>query len=163
MLLLLNVSNRKHLQIYVHKNSYPSDIFTEHEYALGDVPEHVLRAMFQNYYMREMYHDANPFQYVRAFDQILYYPHFRHVNQDLFVPALREMLDSHRVARHTTWTKEEGPDLGFVTPNLDTNALESENRIDLVFTAAMWQYRPPDVHIGVYNSHPQGEPVTFDI
>lgn len=70
MLLLLNVSNRKHLQIYVHKNSYPSDIFTEHEYALGDVPEHVLRAMFQNYYMREMYHDANPFQYVKAFDQI---------------------------------------------------------------------------------------------
>ena len=73
------------------------------------------------------------------------------------------MLDSHRVARHTTWTKEKGPDLGFVTPNLDTNALESENSIDLIFTAAMWQYRPPHVHIGIYNSHPQGEPVTFDI
>jgi hypothetical protein len=122
MLLLLNVSNRKHLQVYVHKNSYPSDLFTEHEYALGDIPEHVLRAMFQNYYMREMYHDANPFQYVRALDQILYYPHFNHVNQDLFDPAHREMLDSQRVARHTTWTKETGPDLGFVTPYAETDA-----------------------------------------
>ena len=46
LLLLINVSNRKHLQVYIHKNSYPSEQFSEHEYALGDIPEHVLRAMF---------------------------------------------------------------------------------------------------------------------
>ena len=39
------------LQVYIHKNSYPSDLFNEHDYALGDIPEHVLRAMYQNYYM----------------------------------------------------------------------------------------------------------------
>ena len=68
MLLLLNVSKRNDLQVYIHKNSYPSDLFNEHDYALGDIPEHVLRAMYQNYYMREMYHDATPFHYVRAMD-----------------------------------------------------------------------------------------------
>ena len=46
MLLLLNVSKRKDLQIYIHSRSYPSDLFREHEYALGDIPEHVIRAMF---------------------------------------------------------------------------------------------------------------------
>ena len=27
----------------------------------------------------------------------------------------------------------------------------------------MWQFRKADVHIGVYNSHPEKEPVTFNI
>ena len=89
MLLLLNVSNRKDLQIYIHSRSYPSDLFGEHEYALGDIPEHVIRAMFQNYYMKEMYHDANPFHYVKSLDNVLYYPHFNHTNQDLFNPDNR--------------------------------------------------------------------------
>ena len=64
MLLLLRISKRKDLQIYISKNSYPSDLFREHDYALGDVPEHVLRAMYQNYYIKEMFHDANPFLFV---------------------------------------------------------------------------------------------------
>ena len=68
MLLLLNISKKEDLQVYIHKNSYPSDLFNEHDYALGDIPEHVLRAMYQNYYMREMYHDATPFHYVCALD-----------------------------------------------------------------------------------------------
>ena len=80
MLLLLNVSKKKDLQIYMHSRSYPSDHFNEHEYALGDIPEHVIRAMFKNYYMKEMYHDANPFHYVKSMDNILYYPHFNHTN-----------------------------------------------------------------------------------
>lgn len=74
------------------------------------------------------------------------------------------MLDADRVARHTTWTRENGPELSFVTPlEEDSKSNLIEDRIDLVFTAAMWQYRPPNVHIGVYNSHPEGAPVTFDI
>ncbi len=70
MLLLLNISKRKDLQVYIHKNSYPSEVFQEHEYALGDIPEHVLRAIFRNYYMREMYHDATPFIYVPQLDRV---------------------------------------------------------------------------------------------
>ena len=36
--------------------------------------------------------------------------------------------------------------------------------MDLLLTAAMWQFKKPaEVHIGIYNSHPQNEPVSFDI
>ena len=66
--------------------------------------------------MKEMYHDANPFHYVKSLDNVLYYPHFRHTNPDLFNPDHREMLDSTRVAKYTTWTPENGPELPFVTP-----------------------------------------------
>ena len=161
MLLLLNVSNRKDLQIYIHSRTYPSDLFGEHEYALGDIPEHVIRAMFQNYYMKEMYHDANPFHYVKSLDNVLYYPHFNHTNQDLFNPDNRQMLDSARVAQFTTWSPENGPDLPFVTAYNLTEP--PEDRIDLVFTAAMWQYRKPEVNIGVFNSRQDKQPVTFNI
>ena len=162
MLLLLRVSKRKDLQIYIHKNSYPSDLFQEHDYALGDIPEHVIRAMYQNYYMKEMYHDANPFHYVPSLGQIMYYPHFRHQNQELFKPENRELLDSARVAKYSTWTPEKGPNLSFVTPYVEPDE-PIEDKIDLVFTAAMWQYRKPEVHIGIFNSHESGEPVEFNI
>ena len=88
-----------------------------------------------------MYQDANPFQYVRSIeniimDTVLYYPHFKHTNEDTFHPDNREMLDSARVEKYTTWTPENGPDLSNVTPyNLSEPA---EDRIDLVFSAAMW-------------------------
>ena len=63
-----------------------------------------------------MYHDANPFHYVRSIDNVLYYPHFNNINPDLFDPENREMLDAARVVKYTTWTPESGPDLNFVTP-----------------------------------------------
>ena len=68
LLLLFNVSKRKDLAIYIHSQSYPTSDLFEHGYAIGEIPEFVIRAIFKNYYMREMYHDANPFQYVRALD-----------------------------------------------------------------------------------------------
>ena len=71
------------------------------------------------------------------------------------------MLDSARVAQFTTWTPENGPDLPFVTPYNLTEP--PEDRIDLVFTAAMWQYRKPEVNIGVFNSRQDKQPVTFNI
>ena len=61
LFLLLNVSNRKRLQVYIHKRNYPSELADEHEYAAGDIPNHILQRMFQMYYMKEMYQDANPF------------------------------------------------------------------------------------------------------
>ena len=45
-LLLLNVSNRTKLQVYVHFHSFPDQ--TSHYYPLGDVPESVLKALFAN-------------------------------------------------------------------------------------------------------------------
>ena len=61
MFLLLNITNRERLQVYIHKRNYPSELPDEHEFAVGDLPDHVLQRMFQMYYMKEMYQDANPF------------------------------------------------------------------------------------------------------
>ena len=80
MFLLLNITNRERLQVYIHKRNYPSELPDEHEFAVGDLPDHVLQRMFQMYYMKEMYQDANPFQYVKALDTVAYYSHFRHTN-----------------------------------------------------------------------------------
>ena len=100
---------------------------------------------------------------MRALDTIQYYNHFHHINQALFNPENREKLDFHRLAKYTTWSYETGPDLEFVTPMNASDAASIDDRIDLIFTAAMWQFRKPHVHIGIYNTHPRGEPVTFDI
>lgn len=39
-----------------------------------------------------------------------------------------------------------------------------DDRIDFVFPATHWQYRPkPEVYIGVYNSRADGQPVSFTL
>ena len=165
MLLLLNVSKKKDLTIYMHRNRYPSELKDEHEYAVGDIPKHMLHAMLEHTYlrMREVYIDANPFQYDRSQDKILYHPNFNKTNPDLFDPNYAERLDSSRVVKYTTLVPEaSGPDLSFLTP-YDQTTDPLEDRIDFVFPAAQWQYRKPEVHIGVYNSRADKQPVTFDI
>ena len=54
-LLLLNISKRKDLQIYIHRIEYPSDQFMDYEYALGDIPPHVMSNLSKVVYMKEMY------------------------------------------------------------------------------------------------------------
>lgn len=136
MQLLLNISKRKDVQVYIHRAAYPSHIFNDHEYALGNIKPHTLMAIHKNYYMREMYHDANPFQYDYEANDVLYYPNFSHTNPDCFEPANRDKLDAHRLAKVTTWTPESGPELNFVTPFSLTEPVE--DRMDLLFSAAMW-------------------------
>ena len=84
----------------------------------------------------------------------------------MFNPINKDKLDSARIVKYTTWNPQTGPVLSLATPftaeQMADNA-EEEDRIDLVFTAAMWQYRKPEVHIGIYNSHANGEPVSFSI
>ena len=45
LLLLLNVSNKTDLQIYMHGNRYPSAKHDEHLYAIGDLPKPLLQDM----------------------------------------------------------------------------------------------------------------------
>ena len=97
LFLLLNVSNRKRVQIYVHKKNYPSVEIDEHEFAVGNIPDEILKRMFKMYYMKEMYSEANPFQYVEQLDTVIYYNHYRHTNPELFKPDNREKLDAERL------------------------------------------------------------------
>ena len=71
-----------------------------------------------------------------------------------------QMIDSSLVAKYTTWNPEKGPQLDFLTPYTETL---NEDRIDFLFTASMFRFGDPEVHIGIYNTHENKEPVTFDI
>ena len=135
---MLNVSNRKRVQIYVHKRNYPSFELDEHEFAVGNIPDELLKRMFKMYYMKEMYSEANPFQYVEQLDTVLYYNHFRHTNPELFKPDNREKLDAKRLARNTTWTPSDGLDLDWVTDEEITEELP--DRVDLLFEAGLWVF-----------------------
>jgi len=50
---------------------YPDE--EDHLWVLGDVPDSIIKTMFKKIYLRELFTDANPFQYVRALDFIQYY------------------------------------------------------------------------------------------
>ena len=50
LLLLLNVTNRKNLQVYVHRKNYPSQLEGEFTFAAGDLPDQVLQ-QFKNMYL----------------------------------------------------------------------------------------------------------------
>ena len=59
----------------------------------------------------------------------------------MFNPDNRDKLDSARIVKYTTWNPETGPELSFATPFTAEQmavADDAEDRIDLVFTAAMW-------------------------
>ena len=40
--LLLNVSNRKNLQVFISKKQYPTEIDNENIYSVGDVPDRII-------------------------------------------------------------------------------------------------------------------------
>ena len=61
LFLLLNVSNRKRLSVYINRKNYPSQSTEEHAYAVGDIPEDILKSVFKMHYMKELLEDANPF------------------------------------------------------------------------------------------------------
>lgn len=82
-----------------------------------------------------MYNNATPFHFVKALDRVVYYPHFRHTNPDLFEVDQKDRLDSVRIAQNTSWTPLKGPELTFVTP-YPCDAREQDDRIDLLFSAA---------------------------
>ena len=45
LLLKLHLSTKQHVQVYLDKNRYPSCEENEYSYALGDLPESVLKTM----------------------------------------------------------------------------------------------------------------------
>ena len=90
------------------------------------------------YYMKEMYSEANPFQYVEQLDTVVYYNHFRHTNPELFKPDNREKLDAERLSRHTTWTPSDGLELDWVTD--EKSVEEPPDRVDLLFEAGLWVF-----------------------
>ena len=94
-------------------------------------------------------------------DKIVYYSHFNHTNPVLFDPDNKEKLDASRIEKLTTWAQNSGIELDWVTDGITER--EHADRIDLLFEAALWVYRKPDVFIGIYNTKPDDGPVEFTL
>lgn len=47
-MILLNVSERSKLQLFLHWTNYPSEKASEHEYCFGNVPDELLKSLFSN-------------------------------------------------------------------------------------------------------------------
>ena len=82
-LIKLNLSTKKHLQVYIDKNRYPSAESNEHNYAIGDLPDSLLKVMGQKTGMLEIMQDLSPFVYDSESGIINYTGSFKHMNQDL--------------------------------------------------------------------------------
>jgi hypothetical protein len=64
--LLIQLSQKTYLRMYVHWKFYPDK--EDHLWVVGDLSDDIMMAMFKKIYMRELFCDANPFQYVPGTD-----------------------------------------------------------------------------------------------
>ena len=62
-----------------------------------------MESMFKKIYMRELYTDANPFQYIQALDTVQYYDQFTWLSQEYFDPSTAEFFDGDRILKHTCY------------------------------------------------------------
>mmetsp|Transcript_39918 Transcript_39918/g.52235 ORF Transcript_39918/g.52235 Transcript_39918/m.52235 type:complete len:133 (-) Transcript_39918:44-442(-) len=90
-LVLLNVSNRKKLQVYVHLHAFPDR--TYHQYPLGNAPKEALAALFKQSLRMEVFEDSTPFIYDKKQDKIVYRKDFGHLNPEAILPEAEEWID----------------------------------------------------------------------
>ena len=154
-LLLLNVSNRTKLQVYLHLHPFPDE--TSHHYPLGDVPQKALKDLFNTARKMQIFEDSSPYIYDEKRDTVVYRQDFGHLNPEAIYPEATDHIDGLRIAKVTTWNlwrlESAGPPelanaSGF---NLRAGEQELPDRIDFLFWAKTW-FCNPVVQIGVYNS-----------
>ena len=83
LLLKINLSNKRNLQVYIDKNRYPSCESNEYSFAMGDLPDSVLTTMGTKVGMLEIMQDVTPFT-LDADWNVKYTGSFKHMNSDLF-------------------------------------------------------------------------------
>lgn len=145
--------------MFIHENIYPDE--ENHLWIVGDLPEHVIKTIFKKIYLRELFCEANPFQYIRALDTLQYYDNLNMLSEEFIHPDSMEFFDGDKVERFMCWTDELAQKYPYTTKPKDMSA--REDRLDLVIEAEIWKLSKQTVHIGVKNRHPQKKPQTFDI
>jgi hypothetical protein len=63
LMILLNVSERSKLQLYLHWTNYPSAKTSQHDYCLGAVQEEPLRKMLSDRFKTEIFVEESPYAY----------------------------------------------------------------------------------------------------
>lgn len=130
LLILVNLSKKKHLEVYIGKNNYANSNIEEHLLAVGNIPRQIIELSQQRVSMLELLQDLTPFKYEAAEDKVKYLGSFRHLNPDLFKTEHQDKLDSERVAKYTTWRPNSEEQPSYITPFREEK--ESEDRLDLV-------------------------------
>ena len=95
-LLLLNVSTRTKLQIYVHFKPFPDK--SSHYYPLGDLAHETLEALFDDPNKMEIFEDSTPFVYDKASDQVVYRRDFGHINPETMYPGAEQFVDASKIS-----------------------------------------------------------------
>jgi len=90
--------------MFIHEKFYPDE--EDHLWVVGDLPENVIKTIFKKIYLRELFCEANPFQYVRALDTLQYYDQFNWLTPELIEPEYSEFFDGDRVERYMCWNDE---------------------------------------------------------
>ena len=129
-LFLLNVSNRKRLQVYLHLHDFPDE--TYFQYPLGDVPKYSLAVLFKQALRMEIFEDSSPYIYDESLDRVVYRKDFGHLNPEAILPEAEDWIDGLKIAKVTTWSHESGPELEAAS---GYNAAELKDKIDFVFWA----------------------------
>ena len=106
-LLLLNISNKSRLQVYLHIHPFPDEI--NHHYPLGDLPFNVLKELFKATRKMHIFEDSMPYVYDREQYTVRYRCDFGHLNPEAIYPDACDWIDGLKIAKVTTWTPEKGP------------------------------------------------------
>ena len=73
---------------------------------VGDLPERIIKRIFKKIYLRELFCDANPFQYVQALDTLQYYDNFNWLTEDFLSPETDNQFDGERIERLLCWSEQ---------------------------------------------------------
>ena len=114
--LLLQVSQKEDLQVFIGKTRYPSAELKDHTYAIGDVPQNVWKNCLRCG-MIEIYQNPNIFDIDKDTGNVMYTASYKHCNPDLFKENQIDKFDSERVQKLSTWTAScKEPKASLLTP-----------------------------------------------
>ena len=72
LLILVNLSERKRLAVYLHWTNYPSANKNEHDYCLGALPSEPLSKLLADPARMELFTEEVPFEYDSETDKAIY-------------------------------------------------------------------------------------------
>ena len=103
-MILIQLSKKTDLAVYIHWSKYPSPKAGCYEQMFGDLPDDKLDELLKSKYRKEYFIEAKNFKYDVSKDQIVYYPTFDHLKADdrLEEESLLKW-DGKMLSEMTTW------------------------------------------------------------
>jgi len=69
-MILLNISERSKVQVYLHWSRYPSAKLDQHYLCLGDLPAQVIQKMLSNQAQMDSFTEEAPYEYDQETDRL---------------------------------------------------------------------------------------------